>query len=267
MSVSGVKTCALRSGSSGNSIFISSGNTRLLVDAGVGARTLETALSEIDENAANLNGILVTHEHTDHIAGIGVLMRRYKVPVYANQETWLAMRRTVGKIDDSLVRIIETGKSSEIGDLSLSSFYTPHDAVASVGYRIETPQGAVSVFTDVGSLQDDLLAAVAGSRIIFIEANYDLAMLMGGGYPAMLKQRISSDFGHLSNDDCATAVCRLLDTGTEQFVLSHISKDNNFPELALLTVNNRLAAFGAKAKQDLRIGIAQRYSVSLPVCF
>lgn len=267
MSVQRVKTCALRSGSSGNSIFIGSGETRILVDAGVCCRTIEESLAEIGEEAAKLSGILVTHEHTDHIAGIGVIMRRYHVPVYANKATWHAMRTTIGKIDEKLIRVLDTSREIVIGDLAVTSFTTPHDAVASVGYRIETAQGAVSVFTDIGSLQEELLQSVAGCRIVYIEANYDHNMLMAGGYPAVLKQRIVSSYGHLSNDDCATAVCRLLESGTGEFVLSHISKDNNYPELAQMTVNSRLQSIGAKLGQDLRIGVAQRYAVSEPVCF
>ena len=240
---------------------------RSLVDAGVCARTIEQSLQEIGESAGSINGILVTHEHSDHIAGIGVMLRRHKIPVYANAATWRAMRQAAGKIDESLIRIIETGRTFTIGDMSLSSFSTPHDASSSVGYRIETEQGAVSVFTDVGSLQDGLLDSVAGSRVIYIEANYDHAMLMGGMYPAMLKHRIASDYGHLSNDDCATAVCRLLEAGTCRFILSHISKENNFPELAMQTVHSRLLAAGARPEHDLCVGIAQRYAVSEPVCF
>jgi len=262
-----VRTCALRSGSSGNSILISDGHTRLLVDAGVCARTIEQSLLEIGESAAMIDGILVTHEHSDHISGIGVMMRRYKTPVYANQATWQAMRPSLGKIDDQLIRIVDTGRQTVIGDLALTSYSTPHDAVDSVGYRIETVQGAISVFTDVGSLQEHLLSAVAGSRIIYIEANYDHAMLMGGIYPAMLKHRIASQYGHLSNDDCATAVCRLLESGTSHFILSHISKDNNYPELALQTVQASLLAAGARPGRDLTVDIAQRYAISKPVCF
>jgi phosphoribosyl 1,2-cyclic phosphodiesterase len=261
-----IKTCALRSGSSGNSIFIGSGSTRLLVDAGVCCKTIEQSLSEIGEDAANLDGILVTHEHTDHIAGIGVMMRRYKIPVFANQATWRAMHSVIGAVDDKLVRFLKTGGQTIIGDMALSSFATPHDAAESVGFRVETGHGAVAVFTDVGSLQDNLLQAVTGCQIIFIEANYDHTMLMAGTYPAMLKYRIVGQYGHLSNDDCATAVCRLLQTGTNHFVLSHISKDNNFPELALQTVNSRLQSFGARPGHDLCVGIAQRYQVSETVC-
>jgi len=262
-----VRTCALRSGSSGNAIFIGSGNTRLLIDAGVCCRTIEQSLQEIGEDAARLDGILITHEHSDHIAGAGVLMRRYQIPLYVNAAAWRAMQTAVGPVDENLVHLIATDCPIDFGDLTATSFATPHDAVSPVGYRIETPNGAVAVFTDIGSVQDNLLAQVSGCRTIYIEANYDQTMLMAGSYPAPLKQRIAGECGHLSNDDCAAAVCRLLETGTSHFILSHISKDNNYPELALLTVSSRLQEIGARAGEDLLIGIARRFAVSDPDCF
>ncbi len=267
MNTTRVKTCALRSGSSGNSIFISSESTRLLIDAGVNAKTVELALNEIDETAARLDGIFITHEHTDHIAGVGVLMRRFKVPVYANAKTWQAMRRSVGKVDESLIRLLPPRGSARVGDLSINSFETPHDAVSSVGYKIESDYGIVSVFTDIGSLSKELLETVAGSEIVFIEANYDHAMLMAGAYPEHLKQRIVGSHGHLSNDDCALAVLDLLKKGTQKFILSHLSKDNNFPELAVLTVDSHLRSEGASPGEDFQLEIASRFAVSKPVCF
>lgn len=267
MSAEPVKTCALRSGSSGNAIFIKGDRTHILVDVGVCCRTIEQSLAEISETAAELDAIAVTHEHCDHVSGVGVLMRRYKLPLYVNQATWQAMRLTIGPVDEKLVRLVETGKPVEIGNLSLQSFPTPHDAAGSVGYRIETSRGGVAVFTDIGELQENLLETVSGCRAIYIEANYDHAMLLGGTYPAMLKKRISGRYGHLSNDDCAAAVCRLLETGTERFVLSHISKDNNYPELAQLTVVSKLEEVGARPGQDFSIGVARRFAVSIPVDF
>jgi phosphoribosyl 1,2-cyclic phosphodiesterase len=261
------RSCALRSGSSGNAIFVGSGRTRLLVDAGVCCRTIEQSLQEIGETAADLDGILVTHEHIDHIAGVGILMRRHRIHLYVNLATWQAMRPVIGPVDEKLIHLVEAGRPTAVGDLALTAFATPHDAVSPVGYRIETRQGSVAVFTDIGSLQEHLFDQISGCRTVYIEANYDHAMLMAGSYPAMLKQRIAGSQGHLSNDDCATAVCRLLNEGTSHFVLSHISKDNNFPELALLTVNSRLQASGACADKDLYLGIARRFAVSEPVCF
>jgi len=268
MTAARIKTCALRSGSSGNAVFVGHERTRLLIDAGVCLKTLEQSLQEIGESAGQLDGVLITHEHTDHVSGVGPLLRRYKIPLYVNLPTWAAMQRTVGAIDERLVHLLaDEGGKTEIGDFGLTSFRTPHDAAASVGYRIETDSGAVAVFTDIGSLRDGLLDQVSGCRAVYIEANYDHSMLMAGSYPAMLKKRIAGSYGHLSNEDCATAVCRLAERGTEHFVLSHISKDNNYPELALLTVNSRLQLNGIKPETDLKVAVARRFAISTPVSF
>lgn len=263
----GVKACALRSGSSGNSIFIGCNQTRLLVDAGISAKSIEQSLRAIGETASDLNGILVTHEHSDHIAGVGVMMRCYQLPVYATQETWQAIRDSIGRVNPDLIHVIEPNRRQSIGDLVFSGFPTPHDAASPVGYRIETPGGDISVFTDIGFPEPSVLAAVSGSKLVFIEANYDHDMLMGGSYPAMLKERIAGRDGHLSNDECAAAVYNLLESGTCYFALSHISKENNHPDLALLAVNSRLETAGARVGQDLLVDIAHCHAVSNPFVF
>lgn len=260
------KVCALRSGSSGNSLFVTSGSTRLLIDAGVPGRDIERALAAIDEDAHQLDGILVTHEHTDHMSGIGVLMRRYHLPLYVNQATWQAMRPNIGKINETLVHIHPTGSTFEVGDLSVQSFATSHDAADPVAYRLETDRGAVAVFTDTGWPDPRLLESLAGSRLVFVEANYDPAMLAAGHYPQYLKQRIAGQLGHLSNQDSAQAVTALLSTGSTHFVLSHLSKENNYPELAYMTVRNHLLDRGAQIGRDLQMAIARRYDVSDPIC-
>lgn len=260
------KICALRSGSSGNAIYIGS-KARILVDVGVCGRAVEQSMRAIGEEAAALDALIVTHEHTDHTSGIGVLMRRYKIPLYTSPATWEAMRTAAGRIDSDLVNLIRPGQSFTVGDLDITGFTTPHDAIDPVGYRIETPGGAVSVMTDIGYLADGLLQNAAGSKAIFLEANYDLTMLMNGYYPYFLKKRISGRQGHLSNDDCALAVNSLLAAGTEYFCLSHLSKDNNSPDLALMTVEQKLAEIGACAGRDLVLDIARRYEVSRPYTF
>jgi phosphoribosyl 1,2-cyclic phosphodiesterase len=259
------RVCALRSGSSGNAIFVASGQTRLLIDAGVPGRDVEQALQEIGEDPRQLSGILVTHEHSDHVSGVGVLMRRYHLPLYTNRATWLAMRNTLGKIDETCVHAIETGRPFEVGDLAVSGFATSHDAAESLAFRIETGHGAVTVCTDLGWPEPTLLASIAGSRLIFIEANYDPAMLAAGHYPPHLKRRIAGDHGHLSNDDSARTIMHLLQRGTEQFVLSHLSRENNYPELAYLTVRNHLQEQGARIDHDLQVTLARRYEVSQPI--
>lgn len=258
--------CPLRSGSSGNAVLISSEDTRVLIDAGASCCSIEQAMRDIDQDPAALTALLVTHEHSDHIAGIGILMRKYRLPLYVNHETWQTMRRAIGRIEESLVRLIDREQTFAIGDFAISSFATPHDAIAPVGYRVETRDGAITLMTDIGEMTESLITRASGSRIVLIEANYDPAMLMAGPYPALLKQRVSSAVGHLSNEACAQAVGDLLERGTEHFVLSHLSKENNYPELALLTVGRHLNRIQAQPGKDARISVARRFAVSEPVC-
>lgn len=261
-----VTICPLRSGSSGNAILIAHQSTRLLVDAGVGCRTIERAMNAVNFEAKTLTGLLVTHEHSDHISGIGVLMRRYHMPLYVCRETWNAMRHSIGSVDESTLRLIEPDHPFEIGDFFLSGFSTPHDAVAPLGFRIETPRGAVTLMTDIGHISPALIQQAAGSRVVLVEANYDPTMLMAGSYPEMLKRRVSSDNGHLSNQDCAKAVAQWIESGTERFILSHLSNENNYPELALLTVGRFLNEKNIQPHRDMMISVARRLHVSEPVC-
>ncbi len=260
-----VKVCALRSGSSGNAIFVRSGDTRLLIDAGVSLRDIELALQEIDEQPSQLTGILVTHEHTDHSRSVGALMRRYRVPLYTNAGTFDAMRNQMGRFQNNLVHLFASGQPFEVGDLKVSGYRTSHDAAESVAFKVETARGSVAVCTDLGWPDPTLLDQLSGSRLIFVEANYDPTMLAAGPYPQMLKHRIASDFGHLSNLDSARAILHFLGQGTEQFILSHLSKENNYPELAMLTVREHLHSHDALLDRDLQVAIAKRFKVSSPV--
>lgn len=280
----GIKVCALRSGSSGNALFVGSGSTRLLIDAGVSLRDIEAALASIGESAAQLTGVLVTHEHTDHARSVGALMRRYQVPLYINRGTFSALQGSLGKIPPQLVQLFDSNQPFTVnatpgpafsGQLSLSGatggevqvtgFRTSHDAAESVAFKIETTAGAVSVCTDLGWPDPLLLDQLSGSRVIFVEANYDPTMLAAGPYPQHLKQRIAGDFGHLSNFDSARAIVHFLAHGTEQYVLSHLSKENNYPELALTTVNAELAPWQARVGRDFQVGVAKRFAVSSPL--
>lgn len=277
-----IKICALYSGSSGNSIFISSkdrtsvsynilsgieinSGTNILVDAGVNGKQMQTAMDEIGESMNDVHGILITHEHVDHMRGIGVVMRRHGIPLYVNSKTWKKMQNlSIGDIPDKLVNIIKSGKTFQIRDLVIESFRTPHDAVESLGYRITSGSKSISVFTDIGEVQEELFESVAGSDAIFIESNYDTKMLWEGAYPYMLKKRIDSAQGHLSNDDCAKTVVRLLERGTTSFVLSHLSQENNLPSVAMKTATEALIKAGAKVGRDLEISVAKRSCASVP---
>lgn len=261
------RVCALRSGSSGNSIFLESGKTSVLVDAGINGRTVEKALSDLCFDPKAINGILITHEHRDHIAGVGVLSRRYKIPIYVNLQTYMAMHDQIGKIDPELINIIEPDKNCEIGDISFRCFATSHDCDNPVGYRISTSAGDVAICTDTGRVSEEMLIAASGSRVIFIEANYDEDMLLTGPYPYFLKKRISGEKGHLSNDDSARAIISLAETGSEQFVLSHLSQDNNMPYLALQTIRNLMSEYNNSLLDTVGLSVAKRYMTSVPIIF
>lgn len=252
----------LRSGSSGNAVLVGAGATRLLFDAGICLRSLHESLSEAGEDAASLSGILITHEHGDHVSGLGAFWRRYRLPVYMTGPTWLALNTTRQVIDEQMVRIVEPDRPFTVGELEVVPFDLPHDAAGPVGYRIHTGHGDLSLMTDLGHPTESLIASVAGSKAVLIEANYDRTMLLTGRYPAIVKQRILGDYGHLSNDDCSRAVRLLMESGSEQFMLAHISRDNNYPELARAAVLDSLSASGAVEGLDFRLDVARRFATS-----
>ena len=259
-----LKMCALYSGSSGNSIYVSNG-TNLLVDAGVNCKEIQIAMQAIGESISDIHGILLTHEHIDHMRGIGVIMRRYRIPLYVNKMTWDRMQHMrIGYIPNELVHIFKSDSSFAIGDLSIRSFRTLHDAAESVGFRIISNNQSVSIFTDIGEITQDVLDCVNGSDAVFIESNYDYDMLWNGTYPWPLKKRINGVNGHLSNIDCAKSIGDLLGNGTTRFVLSHLSKENNSPELALKTTTDFLSYIGAFEGKDFVLQVARRSGPSTP---
>lgn len=277
-----LKVCALYSGSSGNSIFVSSrqtstmfggagfgagfvSGTNILVDIGVNGKEVQLAMQAIEESIQEVHGILITHEHVDHMRGIGVVMRRHQIPIYVNQATWDRMQQlSIGPVPSHLVNIIKSDSTFEIGDLVIQNFRTPHDAIESVGYKITSNDKSVSVFTDIGEIKDEIINSVCGSDTIFIESNYDYDMLWNGAYPWYLKKRIHGVNGHLSNNDCARTIGTLLEKGTSRFVLSHLSKENNSPEIALETTTRHLNEIGARIGKDVEIQVAKRSGPSTP---
>ena len=261
-----IKVCSLFSGSSGNSIFISSGDTSLLVDAGVSGRRIEEALSEIGESIDTISGIIITHEHSDHITGAGILSRRHKIPIYTNKETWDAMRRFTGKLAPALTQIIEPGQLFRIGDIDISSFPIPHDAACPVGYNFFIEDKKITVATDIGHISDDLLTYLEKSFMILLESNHDIEMLKTGRYPWPLKKRILGDYGHLCNEITGKTVAHLAEGGTKFFLLGHLSKENNFPELAYQTVYNALIEKKIVPDKDVYLDVALRDRASKMIC-
>ncbi len=251
--------CPLFSGSSGNAVFVGARNTRILIDAGLPGRKIDEALSSIGIFPETLNAILVTHEHTDHTRGVGVLSRKYHVPVYANARTWEAMQRCVGAVDAACCRMFESGESFFIGDLEVTPYRISHDAAEPVGYRIHCGGHSVATATDIGIFTAKVLGALAETDLVLLESNHDEDMLRANEhYSAQLKARILSRYGHMSNAACGEALFQLYQTGVRHAVLGHLSHENNTPELAMQTVCAALKAHGLRPGEDIQVDMAWR---------
>jgi phosphoribosyl 1,2-cyclic phosphodiesterase len=259
-----VFSVSLRSGSSGNATFIRTESAGLAVDCGINGRQFDRALHSIDESPHTLDALLLTHEHTDHCAGIGVVMRRHQIPLYLTGKTYQAVRGELGRVADSLLHLIEPGRPFVVKGTVITPFSIPHDAADPVGFRIGTALGDIGIATDLGHFSETVREALTGCRIIHLESNYDPHMLESGSYPHFLKRRIAGPAGHLSNQESARAASWLVRHGTEAIVLSHLSEENNLPELALSTVRDYLASEGAKAGHDYVLHVSPRYACSRP---
>ena len=254
--------CPLFSGSSGNALFCQYGNTRLLIDAGKPGRPIEEALRSIGVAPETLSGILVTHEHSDHITGVGVLARRFSLPVYATPGTWTAMEGKIGKIPGQLHREFQAGRDFWLGDIGVVPFGIPHDAADPVGFRLYGGSLSVSTATDLGIFSEDVYANVAGSTLVLLESNHDPDMLKHNPkYTAALKARILGDHGHLSNEACSAALLRLISAGTADVILGHLSGENNTPTLARRVSADALAREGVRPGEDVRLEVALRDEV------
>jgi phosphoribosyl 1,2-cyclic phosphodiesterase len=255
-------TQAFRSGSSGNAIFVSDGKSHLLVDAGITGKGLAGSLFEVGADADDIAGILVTHEHVDHISGLGVLLRQYRLPLYISEETFLSARERIGRFDESLLRFIEGEKPFQVADFEVIPVPISHDAADPFAFRIEHEKGRISICTDTGELTERMMQILLDCEVVHLEANYDDNMLAFGPYPQRLKKRIRGRFGHLSNDESGRALIEFVRNGTEKIVLSHLSKDNNLPELALACVKRHLSLIGARENLDYQLIAANRYDCS-----
>ncbi|MDO4567722.1 MAG: MBL fold metallo-hydrolase [Clostridia bacterium] len=252
-----MRFCPLYSGSSGNVSVVWRRNEIILVDAGVSARRIVCALKALDIDVSEVDGVLITHEHIDHIRGIGVLARRYRLPVYANEATWNAMPASLGDIPGECVRIIESDAEFYIKDMRIRAFRTSHDAAEPVGYSFCAGERRMSVVTDIGCMDARVINELCGSSLVLIESNHDVEMLRAGSYPYPLKRRILGEFGHLSNDDCAQALLKLYHTGLKTAVLGHLSQENNMEPLAYETVRAALNSDGI-FEDMLAVSLAHR---------
>jgi phosphoribosyl 1,2-cyclic phosphodiesterase len=251
----------LFSGSSGNAILVSSDRSKILIDAGVSGRRLEEALHSIGETINDIKGILITHEHSDHIQGAGVLSRKHNIPVYATAPTWAASCDKLGSVRSALARVI--GKDPfYIDDLMIEPFEISHDAADPVGYCVMNGHSRLAVATDLGYFPQAVEYRLHACDLVLLEANHDLEMLSAGRYPYELKQRIKSRRGHLSNDDAADAAVKLACAGVSSILLGHLSKENNSEHLAFRTVTDALLAQGITPGYDVSLGLAFRDRVT-----
>lgn len=254
--------CSLNSGSNGNTSYVAAGNTRLLIDAGLPGRSIVGMLEQIKVLPETINGILVTHEHSDHVKGVGVLSRKFHIPIYANEATWQAMKRTVGEVPPHLRRVFETESDFMVGDIGVFPIPISHDTVEPVAFRLYAGNRSVAVATDMGRVSKQTLRYLSGTDLILLESNHDPEMLRHNErYPEQLKRRIMGTRGHLSNMSCAETLLHLQGTGVRQALLGHLSEDNNTPELAMQTVLEEMIRQGVKPGRDIRLEMAWRNRV------
>lgn len=234
-----MKLSVFASGSSGNCLLLSDNNTHIIIDAGISMRRIQAFLLRAGLSWRDIDGVLITHEHSDHICGLETIAKRTEVPVYAPHTVANRLRGRLPALEEKL-RIIPVGEFFSVGSMNVMAFHTPHDTDESVGYRIEG-SAVFALATDMGCVTEEIRGGLSGADAVLIESNHDLQMLRDGPYPFPLKRRILSDQGHLSNDNCALLARQLADSGTKTIVLGHLSRENNRPALAMQTVTAALA--------------------------
>lgn len=260
-----MRLCSIASGSSGNCIYAGSDSTHILVDVGISGKRTEAGLKELGLSVKDIDGIFITHEHTDHIAGLGVLGRKYEIPIYATKGTIEAIRNasSVGQIPEELFHPIRADEKIVIKDLVCNPMKISHDAVEPVAYRISHGRKRVGIITDLGNYDDYTVESLRGMDALLLEANHDVNMLQVGPYPYYLKQRILGDRGHLSNERAGQLLSHLLHEKLQAVVLGHLSKENNLPELAYeaVRVEITMADTGIKIS-DIPMQVAGRSEIS-----
>lgn len=250
----GMRVSVLASSSSGNATYIETPQHKLLIDAGFSGKQMKEMLAGIGRDLAQVDSLFLTHEHSDHIRGVGVLARRYpNLTVYANQGTFDALPASVGKLPHEQLQTFEMGKTLSLGDVDIESFGVSHDAAAPQFYQVQHAGKRFAILTDTGYVSDRVAGTIADADAYVMECNHDLEMLRMGPYPWPLKQRILGDTGHLSNEDGANAIMDVIGLHTKRVYLGHLSPHNNVKALAHITVANMLQAEGLGVGHDFEI--------------
>lgn len=259
-----IKFQSIVSGSSGNCILFCCNNTKIIIDCGISGKKFTAYLNDMDIDPKEINKILVTHEHIDHACGVGVISRKFDIPVLASQGTWEGM--TIGEIREENKHTFSGNKGIEVNDILITPFDIPHDAIQPTGYVIEAEGKKLAIATDIGHITDSVIKSLTGCESVILEANYDEHMLYTGPYPQNLKERISGTKGHLSNKDAGALAIHLVQNGTKNIMLGHLSNENNSPEIAFSEVARELEFGGIKVGKDVMLSVAPRYDVSENIC-
>lgn len=253
-----IKFCSLSSGSSGNCQYIETENAKIIIDAGFSGKRLEYLLSSVGVNPSEIDGILVSHEHIDHSLGVGILSRRYDIPIYANNKTWIGMEPIIKAIKEKNTKVFTSDGNFSIKDIGVHPISVYHDALEPVGFIIFNGNHKLSIVTDTGWIDDRIRNEIKNSQLYYMESNHDLRMLREGSYPWPLKQRIMSSHGHLSNDDAGLILGDVLSGNGEIVLLGHLSQDNNLPELAYNTVREGILSQGIDVDNDVYLNVSYR---------
>ena len=252
-----LKFASLYSGSSGNCLFVETENTKILIDAGVSLKKIEKGIDALNVDAKDLDGVIVTHEHIDHIQSIGNLSKKFDIPVFANQKTFDAMPKQTEKLSDKNKKKINIDEKFMIGDIEILPFSIPHDAADPCGFTLFSNNRKISIATDIGHMTGDIVKQIDGSEFVLLEANYDTEVLKYTKYPFKLKERIAGPTGHLSNKMAGQTINYLINSGLKKAMLGHLSKESNFPELAYQTVIDEIIANGTNI-DNFSLSVADR---------
>lgn len=260
-----MRLCSIASGSSGNCIYVGSEQTHLMIDAGISGKRIEKGLNEIGLKTTEMDGILITHEHSDHICGLGVVARKCGVPIYATRGTIQAIlkMKTLGDMDRELFHEIEPDRDFTIGDVTVSPVAISHDAAEPTAYIVRGEEKSIGVITDLGKYDPYIIERLQGLHVLLLEANHDIHMLEVGNYPYYLKRRILGDRGHLSNELSGQLLGHILHDKFKTVLLGHLSKENNYEKLAYETVRLEIGLGDNPYKgDDFPIYVAKRDTIS-----